>query len=119
MNRPTNIGQINTKPFWKEPSLKHVWARANDGAKMMCYAMLYVIFTAIVARAVGEFAALWVLGMGIGFVVGWAVCDLYQPIEKDSFECQAIEFDDIDSELLMFEHAITELEEHLKERKLK
>lgn len=36
----------NPKPFWKEPSLKHVWARASAGAKVMCYVFAYLVFCA-------------------------------------------------------------------------
>jgi hypothetical protein len=94
MTRPIHTGQINAKPFWKEPTLKHVWNRLNDGAKIMLYAVLYIIVCFLFARFVSPYGALWMLAFGVGFSFGWIVCDLMQPIEntKDEYEYQRIEF---------------------------
>ena len=94
MNRPTHLGEINSKPFWKEPSLKHIWARTNDGAKAMIYAFAFLVVCVFFARFVSEVGALWMLGCGIGFVIGWAVRDLSEPcwIKDEDGEYQRIEF---------------------------
>lgn len=90
----TRNSKPNPKPFWKEPSLKHVWARANTGAKIMCYAFAYLVVCVLFARFVSEIGALWVLGCGIGFVFGWVIHDLSIPrYVKDEYgEYQEIEF---------------------------
>lgn len=73
--------QINTKPFWKEKSLKAVWYRLNDGAKIMLYGVLYLIFNIIVQRLYGDMAALWVLAYGVGFSCGIIYRTLSLPYE--------------------------------------
>jgi hypothetical protein len=73
------VAKPNSKPFWKEPSLKHVWARANDGAKIMCYTFLFILVCMFFAYKVNIIAALWMLGYGVGFVCGYVISGLNQP----------------------------------------
>lgn len=89
----------NPKPFWQEPSLKHVWFRLNDGGKVMVGAFLYILASAFIARIAGEAAGLWVIGVGIGFAIGWCVRDLLEPVwvqDEVTGEYQRIEFPEED-----------------------
>jgi len=97
MNRPSCISKINKKPFWKEPSLKHVWARADEGARYLIFMMAFLIVVAIIGFAFGIKALLITLIFALGFIIGWAVRDLSDPAMaemENKFEFQAIEFGD-------------------------
>jgi hypothetical protein len=94
--KPSTLEQRNPKPFWKEPSLKHVWARTNTGAQVMICAFGYIIFCFLISRIAGPVSGVWALGFGIGGSVGWLIRDLSEPryIKDENGEYQEINFAD-------------------------
>ncbi len=85
----------NPKPFWKEPSLKQVWHRLNDGGKVVVGALGYILVSVFISRVYGIEAGLWAIGMGIGFAIGWCVRDLLEPVwiqDEVTGEYKRIEF---------------------------
>ena len=70
----------NNTPFWKEPSLKHVWYRLNDGAKVMLYTVLFLVACGLVAWFVSEIAAFNLLVFGISFALGRIYHDMSKPV---------------------------------------
>lgn len=85
------------KPFWKEPSLKHVWNRLNDGAKVMLYGVLFIVVCGLLAIFGNEVFGVSLLLWGLGFCFGWIFHDLNKPVWKkndETGEYQRIEFGD-------------------------
>lgn len=71
----------NEKPFWKEPSLKHVWARATPGAKMMCKGFILVVLIIALGKCFGHMVSLYFsLGSFLG-MIGILFHDLQQYVE--------------------------------------
>lgn len=75
--------QINTKPFWKEPTLNHVWARAKPGAKLMILTFGFLVSILIsVVISVNNIVPLWVVSL-IDVVIGFRCGQLFQQVWKD------------------------------------
>jgi len=76
-------GQINTKQFWKKPTLKHVWARTNFGAKLMIltFGFLVCILVSVVI-SVNNIVPLWVISL-IDIVIGFRFGQWFQQVWKD------------------------------------
>lgn len=85
----------NPKPFWKEPSLKHVWYRLNDGGKVVVGAFLYLLFSVMMGFIGGPDVGFWFVTTGAGFGIGWCVRDLLEPVwiqDEVTGEYKRIEF---------------------------
>ena len=76
----------NPKPFWKEPTLGHVWHRANDGAKLLCKTFAFLVAVVVMSHLVSPWAGYAMLWLGIGFVFGNFYCEMKHPVPDEEEE---------------------------------
>lgn len=114
--KPSTLEQRNPKPFWKEPSLKHVWSCISNsvnaliiGSYYIIGILSYIIFCIFIANYFNSSSLLFAFGFGLGGVFVWFIrdfCEYFDETQELKIEVN----DSLDLELLEFESALTEVE---------